>query len=373
MLRLHHALSKLQPKANAEESNSPPIIIPKHNSPDRGIVDYIMIYIVGCALAPVVCVVYGCTQLLGDDIGEKLPWLAACGVLCAAVLWFSPVLSVLSLAVLRRAASVSSLRRTLWAEVYDLLMWLYPNPEWKIMNHGYASDSEAGYTIEVKETEEFERYGYQMYHYLGTGMKELPHYRHLDVLEISCGRGGGLAFLTKYLHPNSATGVDSCERAIAFCKTQYSAVPGLNFLVGDSGNLPLANQSADLVLDIGNSHCYPNFSRYLSEVVRVLRPEGRFLFADFRPVGEVPDMEATLRSSGLLMDKKEDISNSVQLALKFDTLRRTKLVRAYTMRRKVQAALVAAMEEFAGVETSHFYRTLQKGEVRYLAYKFTKA
>jgi cyclopropane fatty-acyl-phospholipid synthase-like methyltransferase len=41
------------------------------------------------------------------------------------------------------------------------------------------------------------------------------------VLDIGCGRGGGIAFLAKYYKPELAIGVDNSIHQIKFCKSRH--------------------------------------------------------------------------------------------------------------------------------------------------------
>src|ERR1700722_10634175 len=47
-------------------------------------------------------------------------------------------------------------------------------------------------------------------------------------------------------------------------------------------------------VNVEASHLYPDFPKFLSEVARVLRPGGHFLYTDFRPRSEVAEREAGL-------------------------------------------------------------------------------
>lgn len=295
-----------------------------------------------------------------------LPTFAALVILLLLLCKCTDLVSYLSLSMYRLLVRWG-LETYVWQEVYDLLLRLYPSPEWKMLNHGYAGLTESGYTIELAPSEEFERYSYQLYHHVGTGMLELKHFRHLDVLEVGCGRGGGLSFLHKYMFPASALGVDILPRAVSFCAQRYASSPGLSFLVGASNRLPVASESKDIVIDICNSHCYTDFPSYIAEVYRVLRPNGRFFIADFRPEKEVRRWEESMSSSGLMLEKKEDISEEVYTALKFDSLRRSKLIRT-----AAGPAFRRVLEELACVQNSRFYTRLERREIRYLAFKFTK-
>jgi len=257
-------------------------------------------------------------------------------------------------------------KRYLWLKFYNFLCWLFPQPKWKVMNYGYAIESENGYTIHMDEEEEFERYCYQLYHYVGTGMKEISSYRGLDAVEVGSGRGGGIAFLTKYLKPKSAIGVDISPVQVQFCTRNYT-LPGLSFQRGDAESLPLESSSTDIVINVESSHCYGDMPRFVAEVFRVLRPKGHFLYTDFRSAVEVPELEKALEASGLRIAKKEDISRNVLRALQLDNKRRSGLIAD-----RVPRVFRPLLRHFSGTEGSNFYTQLQTGETLYLAYNLVK-
>ena len=62
----------------------------------------------------------------------------------------------------------------------------------------------------------------------------------------------------------------------------------------DSEDLPFPDDSFDAVINIESSHTYPNFSRFLAEVARVLRPGGHFLYTDVRNTPDIAAWEAAL-------------------------------------------------------------------------------
>jgi ubiquinone/menaquinone biosynthesis C-methylase UbiE len=51
-------------------------------------------------------------------------------------------------------------------------------------------------------------------------------------------------------------------------------VTGLDFVHGDAESLPFSDGSFDAVINVEASHAYPRLTRFLEEVVRVLRPGG---------------------------------------------------------------------------------------------------
>ena len=62
-----------------------------------------------------------------------------------------------------------------------------------------------------------------------------------QVLEVSCGHGGGASYLVRTLHPSSYTGLDFNPDGIAFCQKRHQ-VAGLDFMHGDAENLPFADR-----------------------------------------------------------------------------------------------------------------------------------
>jgi spermidine synthase len=89
------------------------------------------------------------------------------------------------------------------------------NAEVIFMNFGYSKDN---HKIKLDENDEKNRYSAQLYNLVATGI----NIKGKDILEVGCGRGGGLSYINRYLSPHSATGVDLNKKAIEFCKTYYS-------------------------------------------------------------------------------------------------------------------------------------------------------
>jgi cyclopropane fatty-acyl-phospholipid synthase-like methyltransferase len=41
------------------------------------------------------------------------------------------------------------------------------------------------------------------------------------ILEVGCGRGGGLSYISRYLNPKEVYGVDFSDNQVIFCKNTY--------------------------------------------------------------------------------------------------------------------------------------------------------
>lgn len=77
------------------------------------------------------------------------------------------------------------------------------------------------------------------------------------------------------------TGVDLTPKAVAHAQAAHHEA-NLRFVKGDAENLPFGAGTFDAVVNVESSHGYPSMHRFLTEVHRVLRPDGLLLFADVR-------------------------------------------------------------------------------------------
>lgn len=172
------------------------------------------------------------------------------------------------------------------------------------INWGYEEDPPMG--LPLSAADEPDRYCIQLYHRTAAQVDLTGK----NVLEISCGHGGGASYLMRALHPASYIGLDLNQAGIEFCRHKHK-LPGLEFVRGDAENLPFADQSFDAVINIEASHLYPRFDRFLTEVARVLRPGGHFLYADLRPRTDIADWEAALADAPMRLVSQTDISTEV--------------------------------------------------------------
>ena len=148
---------------------------------------------------------------------------------------------------------------------------------WRYMNAGYVDEDDV-----VDDTgsvmEQGDRLSIRLYEHLLSGVDVVDR----DVVEVGSGRGGGCEHVARTRKARSVVGVDLSEAAVAFCQRQ-PGVRGLSFVVGNAEALPFDDAAVDVVLNVESSHCYDDFSRFVGEVHRVLRPGGRLLLTDFRP------------------------------------------------------------------------------------------
>lgn len=103
------------------------------------------------------------------------------------------------------------------------------------------------------------------------------------VTDIGCGAGMDLLLAAKAVGPRGrAIGVDMTE-AMAEKARSAARTLGLENVevrIGDAMSLPLEDASVDVVLSNGVLNLTPDKSVAFGEVFRVLRPGGRFFYAD---------------------------------------------------------------------------------------------
>jgi SAM-dependent methyltransferase len=228
------------------------------------------------------------------------------------------------------------------------------------LNWGYEEDPPMG--LSLSPSDEPNRYCIQLYHRTATQM-DLSGKK---VLEVSCGHGGGGAYLVEALHPASYTGLDFNPEGIAFARKRHN-LPGLDFVHGDAEALPFPDESFDAVLNVEASHAYPHFDRFLSEMARVLRPGGHFLYVDFRGYLEYDAWDAALAGMPLRMVSKREINADVLRGLDNNSGRYLDLVG-----RRLPMFLRPFGRLFAGAPGTLMYRELQRGRLSYRMYCFTK-
>lgn len=255
----------------------------------------------------------------------------------------------------------ASLRKKIWQVWYPFLTKKLQQENVVFLNYAYETDPQMAITLSEKD--EPDRACVQLYHHVGMQV----NFARKNVLEVSCGHGGGASYLARTQQPAKYVGLDLNAAGIAFCQDRHR-VPGLEFRQGDALKLPFADQSFDVVLNVEASHCYPDFPKFLREVARVLTPGGYFLYADFRFVDSIFKWETTLESCPLKIMQGAEISENVLRGMAMNSAKSNAL-----LDRKLPKFMRALGRDFAGVQGSRIYNALESGQVSYRSYCFRKS
>jgi SAM-dependent methyltransferase len=252
-----------------------------------------------------------------------------------------------------------NLRESLFRSLYWYVNLVDKNGDILFMNYGFRDrDNE----IPLDEQNEPDRYSIQLYHQLIS----TTEIKNKDIVEIGCGRGGGLFYITRNFLPSSAIGIDLDQEAVRFCNRHY-ALDGLSFLAGNAQNLSLKNDCCDVVINIESSHRYTDMAAFLGEVSRILRSNGYFLFTDFRYDYEIEDLKKMLSMSGMSVLEEKFINKEVIAALESDDERRRILVKKLAPKFLRKIAL-----NFAGTIGSETYHQFASGKYIYFSYVLKK-
>ncbi|GAB3690835.1 class I SAM-dependent methyltransferase [Saccharopolyspora tripterygii] len=108
----------------------------------------------------------------------------------------------------------------------------------------------------------------------------LDGYAGKKVLEIGCGLGEGLNFVSRLINSSEVVGLDLSRAATDRANARLSRGDQLRFVQGDAESLPFDDGEFDVVLNVESSHNYPDLGGFLSEAARVLKPGGHLSHVD---------------------------------------------------------------------------------------------
>ena len=110
-------------------------------------------------------------------------------------------------------------------------------------------------------------------------INEIPHQpKGAKILDLCTGTGD-IAQLLKEKFPHAEiTGVDFCDAMLKIAKQKHKKI---NFIQGDCTNLPFPNNSFDIITMSFGLRNTVDYNKVISEVSRILRPDGLFVHVDF--------------------------------------------------------------------------------------------
>lgn len=107
-----------------------------------------------------------------------------------------------------------------------------------------------------------------------TVVKEIESDKYNFLLDVGCGTGNVLAKLSP---EKDFYGIDLSDQMIAVAQKR---LPHIKFVVGDSSDLPWDNSVFDVVNCTDSFHHYPEPTKVLNEMHRVLKNKGRLVITD---------------------------------------------------------------------------------------------
>lgn len=243
---------------------------------------------------------------------------------------------------------------------YRFLSRLLTRDDVLFLNYGYEEDPPMA--LPLAPSDEPDRYPIQLYHRTATQVDLAGR----EVLEVSCGHGGGASYLMRTLRPASYVGLDLNTVGIEFCRERHN-LPGLDFVEGNAESLPFPDRSFDAVINVEAAINYQDVPRFFAEVDRVLRPGGHFLYADMRYADASATWEEELAGIPMRLVSHQAINAEVMRGLE-----RNRFLEQITRRLPNIAFLRGIANDYAGGPGSLIYRRLENGEASYRLFCFAK-
>lgn len=190
------------------------------------------------------------------------------------------------------------------------------------------------------------------------------------LVEVGSGRGGGLSFLTRELKPEKSIGVDFSHNQVDFCNRRHAELKNVSYTQGNAEALleaeGIKEGSVDFLVNVESSHCYGNIDNFFNSINAVLKPDGQFLFTDFRGPKEMDELNEKLKEHFTVVNA-ENISKHVKQALKLDSVRRLAVIEE-----KCPKLLAPLIQKFSGAEGSRVYEELDTEQTVYWAWTLKK-
>ena len=228
-------------------------------------------------------------------------------------------------------------------------------PGLTVLNYGF-NDSDVASAVPATDAE---RYCLQLYEHV---VDPVP-LEGAQVLEVSCGRGGGAAFIARTFAPARYLGIDLSPGNLRLARERFD-LPTLEFAIGEASELG-ASAAFDVVINVEASHLYPDRKAFFAEVFRVLKPGGYFCYADGR--WQHDDVDAELTAAGFELMRQRDITPNVIEALELDSARREAVVASVS-----DDVIRTAFFDWSGVVGYRAYTRLASGEARYESFLLKK-
>eukprot|EP01084_Bolivina_argentea_P153332 267373_1 len=147
--------------------------------------------------------------------------------------------------------------------------------DFNLLNFGYYNE-EAHHNWKNGDKQAFQKMMYDTILNCTIKSNQLMYDKNKKVLEVGCGRGGGIKHLLETNKIYHVTGVDLSNENIKNCENilkkyiENSKVYTVNMKVGNAMHLQLNSNYFDAVINIESSHNYPNFNLFVDQVYKVL-------------------------------------------------------------------------------------------------------
>ena len=254
----------------------------------------------------------------------------------------------------------SGIRMRMWRGLYQRMARSQKDSSFRFMNYGFTDGKE----LQLSNEDEADRLFIQLYN---MNIRDVE-IEGKEVLEVGSGRGGGASWIARTYRPKSLVAVDYSDEAVRLSQAWFADQDNLEFKSGNAQDLPLPDQSFDIVYNVESSHCYADIPAFISEVFRVLRPGGKFCWTDMRDKKTMERMHQQFVQSGFTIDSWNDVTENVVRALDIIDEGRREMIR-----QSAPSSLRKSFETFGGVPGTPVYEALKSGRIQYFRYLLFKS
>ena len=244
------------------------------------------------------------------------------------------------------------IQNRMWKWWYQKLARANDDRDFRFMNYGF----EDGNGPDLEAEDEPNRMFIQLYSMNIRGVD----LEGKQVLEVGSGRGGGASWIAKTHSPAKLTGVDFSAEAVSHCKRWYADQHNLEFIEGNAQELPLENDTFDVVYNVESSHCYGDMGAFVEQAYRVLKPGGMFCWTDLRDAKTMATLPPLFQSKGFEIVESADVVQEVIQAL--DEINEMKMK---AIEEKVPQSVRRSFETFAGLKGTPVYEGFVSGSMAY--------
>ena len=238
----------------------------------------------------------------------------------------------------------------MWKWWYQRLAKAHKRGDFRFMNYGYKDDQ----VLKLTEDDEPNRLFIQLYN---MNIRDVD-LNGKDVVEVGSGRGGGASWIAKTYNPKSLTAFDFSKDAVGLANKWYSAQENLSFELGNAEDLPLEDNSKDIIYNVESSDCHGNVEVIVKEVYRCLKTEGKFCWTDFRDKETMEKLHETFIEAGFEIVSKKNVTKEV-----LDALNDINDSKVKGISESVPMGMRKSFETFAGVQGTPVYEAFKAGSL----------
>ena len=251
-------------------------------------------------------------------------------------------------------------RNWMWKWWYQRLAKAHGRADFRFMNYGYKDGKE----LNLLKEDEPNRLFIQLYN---MNIRDID-LKGKEVVEVGCGRGGGASWIAKTYDPKKLMALDFSNDAVRLASDWYSSQKNLSFKVGNAEDLPLKDNSKDIIYNVESSHCYGNVEAFVKGVYRSLKVGGNFCWTDFRDKETMEKLHDIFLITGFEIVSKKEITKEVLNAL--DDINDSKVK---GISESVPMGMKKSFETFAGVQGTPVYEAFKAGNLHYHRYLMVKS